>query len=78
MSTAVYTKANHYIKLDGENVPINLVVGGIKCLDCQHTFHPDQLQRHLSTHINPQFIRVSPLANANIPDKINLHKVEDP
>lgn len=36
------------------------------------------MKYHLTTHVNPQYIKVSPLSNANIPEKIKINRIEDP
>lgn len=40
MATVVQTKAENYIRVRGEKVPINMVPSGIKCLTCNQTYGP--------------------------------------
>ena len=48
-----------YTKINGNYQPINAIPAGIKCSSCQQILHPDQLESHLLTHINPSFYKPS-------------------
>lgn len=79
MIAPVQTKAEHYIKMQGENVPINLAACGVKCITCNQYYPQDKFQQHLNLHVNPQFISTSPAINNISPTKLNLaFLAEDP
>lgn len=44
-----------YVEYKGQYQPINIVPAGAKCIICQQNFHPDALQAHLLTHVNPSY-----------------------
>ena len=49
------TVSQCYTQIRGEYKPINVIPNGIKCLVCKQIFLPDQLESHLTTHINPSY-----------------------
>lgn len=53
MRSSTQTYARHYINVKGENEPINMIPAGIKCIDCNQIFSPDELNGHLATHVSP-------------------------
>lgn len=67
-----------YIKVAGENLPINLVATGIRCLSCDRYFSQGDIEKHLATHVNPRFVQNNLEHTAVSPRKIQLSQVEDP